>query len=764
MSAGSALNLSGLHHNLKQTLEENTRLRNDLTVLQYRFQQLEIQTKIDHSQLLVHDIALEQQEIKLRAELNEEHQRTIDLIQQDVAKVECHNAQLVAQVASIQDQLVQKDHELHLTHSHYLMQLESLYKQLQMYQTKETIYLAKAQLEEKSRATLVVDKINSPNHVERVTTGRDSTKDAPSTDGEPVLCTRDQIRLTISGTLHELQSLGDVRWYRSRNGTEFVQIPNAGGRSQTNANIHDSYGLSMLYIPTVDDLYCTIRCQFVEPMTGATLYAEIGPVVPDKELLESTVDGYKRNEVELTVLISDNDIDALLEKEKEFEKGTGPDRRGSVTNNMPAGAVASAHQDFGMGGSGGVMMEYKLTLSTKKIIITGRRGTKKVSFKHTIDAASASSLLASAHNDSSTGFSIYLMSMWVNCAAPNRHTRDVLLALTRLFTQQTRINDVSTESEKYREKQYSSSWMLSLINLEHDMTTSMPKSKRMSSDQISANADLTNVGEMMLAQRLSLCTFQKDASILNTLGHPFDHYSQFVVSTAPNHQPVVTEVSNADVAQLWTTRSEFEKSALSHTQLATIDEQFSKPKSPTNPQVAELVLTHQLSSASTSSFLSQQPPLQEHPTPHPEQPVSAAKKYTSADEEYVPYDIDDVTPQLGQGKQRGFDDLIVDDSSDEDGDAGGKPPRNTNGRPNTSRAGIDDEGESGSHFAGQPVIQVNIKKAEDVVVDQDANKAKIQQIFTQPGGGGANTTTGRRRVQQQPQLKQQQQQQEEQQQ
>eukprot|EP00461_Guttulinopsis_vulgaris_P003598 UN03599 len=362
-----------------------------------------------------------------------------------------------------------------------------------------------------------------------------------------------------------------------------------------------------------------------------------------------------------------------------------------------------------MGGGGGTMSEYKLTLSTKKIVITGRRANKKIVLKHNMD----SSIYVAAHSDSSTGFSVYLLGMWVNCGAPNRHIRDVLLALTRLFIQQARINDVSTESEKYREKQYSSSWMLSLINAEHDMVLSMPKCSKVSSDQIASNIQDNNIGEILLQSKLANCSPRPDDLLVDALHQPFETFYQFVTGALDSN----TTQDNIDQHEpthnkMWVTRADFERNATSETQLATLDLALSHQQ---RPRFETKVNNERPQSSSLANDISLNN--NNNNNPSIEKTHVAKPQYV---EEYVPYDIDDVTPQLGQGK-RGFDDIIVSpDSDDED-----TTPKAVNPGHAGSEAGHDN-----SFHA--PAIIVNIKKADEVVVDNDANKLKIQQIFQQP--------------------------------
>jgi hypothetical protein len=710
--------ITDLYNLLSNLAIQNEKLKQELLLEKTKNLNLEQTISLNASQTTLFHISLEQETNTIKEELYNEYQGSIDSLQSQVDTLQsqletAHNA---IQKLSSDNRLQHTAHDQHK--NALLMRSNQLYVQLAKYQRGDSLRIAKNQLETDSRAYLTLDKLGSTFHLDTIQGSKalanvTQNTQALATKGETseVLCTRDQVRLTINGKLFDLKSLGDIRWYRSSGGSSFSQIPNAGGRARADATVDETYGVAMTYIPTVDDINCTIRCQFVDPTSGATLVAEIGPVVPDKELLETAVECFKKNELDTIVGVSESDVDMLLEKEKEHEKiikSKDSLRTSNIFTQKP-----NFLESLGMGGGGGVMNDYKLTLSTKKIIFSGKKNGKKVQIKIATD----SSVYISAHSDTETGFSLYLFGNWVNCNAPSRHDRDVIIALTRLFIQQTRINDVNSDSERHREKQYSSAWMLSLTNYDTDIITMMPKSKIQQSQPLAIIADELNVGEMVLETKLVDCGYAENDVFLDVLRTNFENAMDLI----QNDDETNPEEQNDDKKNicLWVTRQEFEHSALLQTQIATVDFDPNRYK-----PIMQSIPQHRITSASSiemslnrlqsTSNIDESPDSAQNPSQKPQ------RAQINHHDEYVPYDIDDVTPQLGQGK-RGFDDIIIGgDSDDESNDGQSRRPRGSLNNGN--------QGEHDGHH-GAPAFEVKIKKADEVQVDSAANSAKIRMIL-----------------------------------
>lgn len=87
-----------------------------------------------------------------------------------------------------------------------------------------------------------------------------------------------------------------ISWFRSAAGSHFIPIPGA-----------QAFG--KIYTPTADDLGCTLRAQCYHKQSGATIAAEIGPVLPHPQLVEQLLELLKKSEIDFNVTNPDNVVD-----------------------------------------------------------------------------------------------------------------------------------------------------------------------------------------------------------------------------------------------------------------------------------------------------------------------------------------------------------------------------------------------------------------------------------------------------------------------
>jgi len=123
------------------------------------------------------------------------------------------------------------------------------------------------------------------------------------------LYTRQPVQLVLRGPMANEGTQGHVHWFRSSGGSVYTPIYGAGGPAALAEGAPTAEtAAAFSYIPSVDDLGCTLRAQFVDSATAACLASEMGPVIPDNDLLDAAVDALKRAEVEYTLTVNDSEL------------------------------------------------------------------------------------------------------------------------------------------------------------------------------------------------------------------------------------------------------------------------------------------------------------------------------------------------------------------------------------------------------------------------------------------------------------------------
>ncbi len=324
-------------------------------------------------------------------------------------------------------------------------------------------------------------------------------------------------------TFNDDQLEGECYWYRSRNGSLFSRIFNAGGTGRMTHNVAfsqsgnhlgqapsairggaqqqqtqpqqqspDSFGggttnpispvsrrrsicafpsdsdsLSALsYIPTVDDLFCTLRAQFVDCDTGVSVSAEIGPVLPSPELSTFITDALKKGEVGVDVLCSSRDVPP-----------TGP-----VNLNLSTQTRVSTN----------TLSERHLVISTKRIKV---QVGKKTVVKQNFDGRIFVEIL----NETEDRFLLYLegkSKLGIYCSAGSREQRDIVVGLIRVFALLQHISAINTEKiqEKHRVQYQQAQYLLSSITLYSDTMSSLEQAKSNGTSQPNSGNSSNSMG------------------------------------------------------------------------------------------------------------------------------------------------------------------------------------------------------------------------------------------------------------------------------